>query len=74
VFARSLDGEAPEIAQISSSGGPVTPLVVGYEPSWSRDGRTVLFSRSNGIFAMNLNDGEVRQLTSGNHRQAAWRK
>jgi Tol biopolymer transport system component len=61
------------IATIPALGGAITTLTSGYDPAWSPDGTKLVFARAGGLFTMNRDGSNVQQLTSGTHRDPAWR-
>jgi Tol biopolymer transport system component len=62
-----------DIAVVSASGGDVTILTQGTEPSWSRDGKKLIFSRDDGLFTINPDGTNLTRLTTGKHRSPSWR-
>jgi hypothetical protein len=73
-FAVAPSNEAiGEIALVPASGGDVTTVTQGTDPSWSKDGARLMFSRSDGLYAINLNGTGLTRLTTGNHRAPASR-
>lgn len=76
----SDDSGSPQLYRISSGGGSPTPIRTGFgyctEPDWSPDGKRIAFNvRSGGSFAvavLDLQNGSVRTVTSGNAENPAW--
>lgn len=64
---------AQEIALISPEGTNLRPLTNGFDPSWSRDGTTLVFARADGLFTINSDGSGLRRLTTGRHTNPAWR-
>jgi Tol biopolymer transport system component len=66
LFDSDRDGEAgTQVYSMTSSGGSVTPLLVGYDPEWSPSGDGFLFLRASQIWISSTADGSsVRQLTT----------
>ena len=62
-----------EIALVPAGGGNVTIVTSGSEPSWSREGTRLMFARSDGLYAINIDGTGLTRLTSGNHRAPALR-
>ena len=62
-----------EIAVVPAGGGDVTIVTHGTEPSWSRDGTRLMFSRTDGLYAINLDGTGLTRLTTGKHRAPAMR-
>ena len=72
-FTIIVVGAAKEIALVSSGGGNVTRLTNGFDPAWSRDGTKLVFARDDGLFTINADGTNVKRLTTGLHREPAWR-
>lgn len=62
-----------DVAVIGAAGGEVTRLTSGFDPAWSRDGSKIVFARSDGLFTVNRDGSNVIRLTTGTHREPAWR-
>ena len=63
-----------QIAVVPAAGGDITFITQGNDPSWSRDGTRLIFSRTDGLFTVNLDGTGLTRLTTGKHRAPAWRK
>jgi Tol biopolymer transport system component len=76
LFASDRDTVAgTQVFSMTSSGGSVTPLVVGYNPEWSPSGSRFLFLRGSQIWiSENASGSSVRQVTSdaGFHFTPGW--
>lgn len=68
-FARSIG----DMALLTLDGGAVTRLTEGSEPAWSPDGSKLVFVGKGGLFTINADGSDRRQLTTGNHHAPAWR-
>jgi hypothetical protein len=62
-----------EIALVPAAGGDVTTITQGSDPSWSKDGRKLIFSRADGLYTINRDATELTRITSGKHRAPVWR-
>jgi Tol biopolymer transport system component len=72
-FNRYSPGSAMEIVLIPPDGGDVTRLTEGFEPAWSRDGATLVFSGGDGLFTIRVDGSHRTRLTKGAHYAPAWR-
>jgi TolB protein len=68
-FARGIG----DIALLTLDGGGVTALTEGSQPAWSPDGSKLVFVGKGGLFTINADGSDRRQLTTGNHHAPAWR-
>lgn len=68
-FARSTG----DIALLTLDGGGIARLTEGLEPAWSPDGSRLVFVGKGGLFTINADGSDRRQLTTGNHHAPAWR-
>ena len=57
-----------EIALVPATGGNVTIVTNGSEPSWSHDGTRLMFARSDGLYSINIDGTGLTRLTTGKHR------
>ena len=65
--------ELKEIVLVPSGGGNLTRLTRGFDPAWSRDGTKLVFARGDGLFTINSDGTNLKQLTAGMHSEPAWR-
>ena len=72
-FSVTVPGKPREIALISASGGPFTVITEGFDPAWSRDGAKLVFARDDGLFTIDPDGTNLKRLTTGRHREPAWR-
>ena len=66
-------GVMGDIAIVPSDGGNITIVTQGADPSWSRDGTKLIFSRADGLYTANRDGTELRRVTNGKHRAPTWR-
>lgn len=71
VFSGEFDSR---IATMAADGSDQVILSNGFSPSWSADGSRIIFARSNGIYTMKPDGTDVNRLTTGRHRDPAWRR
>jgi Tol biopolymer transport system component len=66
LFSSDRDAEAgTQVYSMTSAGGNLAPLIVGYNPEWSPSGARFLFLRASQIFISSTTDGSsVRQITT----------
>ena len=62
-----------EIFLVPLGGGNLTRLTDGFDPAWSPDGTKLVFARDDGLFTINADGTNVKRLTTGLHREPAWR-
>jgi hypothetical protein len=62
-----------EIGVIPAGGGSIVRVTQGYDPAWSRDGSTLVFARSDGLYSIRPDGTNLTRLTTGPHREPAWR-
>ena len=73
-FTRGIAGDPQrEIGIVSAGGGPITRLTQGFDPAWSRDGSTLIFARNDGLYSIRPDGTNLKRLTTGAHREPAWR-
>ncbi len=54
-----------QLMSLNKTTGKTMVLTEGLNPSWSPDAAQIAFIRSDGIFVMNVNSGQIRQILSG---------
>lgn len=70
-FSRS-DGTYQQIAILTVGTNSYRGLTSGRRPSWSRDGKTLVFA-DGGLFTIDADGTNRRRLTTGNHDAPVWR-
>ncbi|HEY0243329.1 MAG TPA: hypothetical protein VGC52_11765 [Gemmatimonadaceae bacterium] len=70
---RTAPNAQKEIALVPAQGGQVVRITEGFDPAWSRDGSKIVFSRVDGLYTINPDGTELKRLTTGAHREPAWR-
>jgi Tol biopolymer transport system component len=69
------DGGGPAtIVLMTPNGTDAKPLTTGFDPAWSPDGSNLVFARSEGLFTIDSNGSNLRQITTGHHRAPTWRR
>lgn len=61
------------IALMAPDGSGLTFLTPGWDPAWSPDGTQLVFAGAQGLFRINVDGSDLRQLTTGSHSAPAWR-
>jgi len=72
-FVTTRFNGASDIALMAADGSNVRRVTGGEDPAWSPDGSKLLFAGSNGLFTINPDGSGLTRLTTGRHRQPAWR-
>lgn len=72
-FVTTRFNGASDIALMAADGSNVRRVTGGEDPAWSPDGSKILFAGSNGLFTINPDGSGLTRLTTGRHRQPAWR-
>jgi hypothetical protein len=68
------DGGGPvTIALVTPSGTDVKALTTGFDPAWSPNGSKLVFARSDGLYTIDSDGSNLKQLTAGHHRAPTWR-
>jgi Tol biopolymer transport system component len=66
-------GGPPTIALVTPSGTDVKALTTGFDPAWSPNGSKLVFARSDGLYTIDSDGSNLRQITTGHHGSPAWR-
>ncbi|MGH9888293.1 MAG: hypothetical protein ACREBE_22355, partial [bacterium] len=66
-------GSSQRIAVMAADGSGVVRLTDGFDVAWSRDGTKLVFARADGLFTADVDGSNVKRLTTGQHREPAWR-
>ena len=73
-FTRGIAGDPQrEIGIVPAGGGAISRLTQGFDPAWSRDGSTLIFARNDGLYSIRPDGTNLKRLTTGAHREPAWR-
>jgi Tol biopolymer transport system component len=72
-ITRTDADNAGEIALMSADGADIRAITKGFDPSWSRDGTSLVFAGANGLFTINSDGSGLRRLTTGPHSAPVWR-
>jgi Tol biopolymer transport system component len=63
-----------EVGVMNLDGSNATTVTTGLTPAWSPDGKRLAFSRNNvGVFVIDADGTNVKQLTNGEFGSPAWR-
>ena len=73
VFVSSEFATPFSITMMQADGSNVRRIGSGDDPVWSPDGSKILFAGSNGLFTMKPDGSEITRITTGTHRDPAWR-
>ena len=67
-------GDGFNILAMNSDGSQVTTYALGERPSWSPDGRHLIYARSGGLYILDVGSGRSIQLRSdlGNCSEPSW--
>ena len=71
-FSRD-DGKASQIVILTVETGQMRTLTFGRRPSWSRDGKSLVFDDVNGIYTIDVDGTNRTHLTSGADNAPVWR-
>ena len=72
-IAFTFRNQQPEIGLVPAGGGNITRVTQGFDPAWSRDGTTLIFARNDGLYSIRPDGTNLKRLTTGTHREPAWR-
>jgi len=62
-----------DVALMTPTGTGITRLIEGSDPAWLPDGLNLIFASINGLFRIQANGSGLTRLTTGRHREPAWR-
>lgn len=68
----TVEGQQTATVAFGVTCDEVTPLTQGTEPAWSPDGRTIVFTRADGVFAIDADGANLHRITRGPHSSPAW--